>query len=63
MIAKSRLSLVMIGASATEPSGLLGGLQQSANLFPQFRVVGMTMTSDGVIHGSVEHFVFGAFES
>ena len=77
MIAKSKFSLDMFmfqaGKSGTGvlardsesridvPQLLFRVLQQPANLFSEFRIVGVTMLHNRMIDGRIQHFLFGAF--
>jgi hypothetical protein len=42
---------------------LFDRLEQSTNLFTQFRVVCVTVTGNGVIDSRIEDFFFGAFDA
>lgn len=52
----------MITCESTYHSFLFNRLQQNSDLLAQFRVVCVTVTGDGVIDGSLKHFILGAFE-
>ena len=75
MIAKSRLSLVIVGSwssGAIVPPitskmhvsrFLLDRFEQSAKLLAEFRVVGVAVTDNSVVYRRVEHLFFGALDS